>query len=765
MKYSFHSFIYVLVGCLTIVSCEKEQIKDEPMKPTEQPTKPSNPTEEEPTNPTEPVRTAPTAYFPFDGDLEDVSGNDYYGYGAPMPSFKEGLTSGRKALSFTKSGKEAFVIGDGIIDTRSMTLSFWAKDVSEGDIFHLTSSNEQYGDKMMSLTYRDGHLKYVVKRSNNYYSNYYNSTGNFTHKAVNDGNWHHIALVSDYNTLNYGKATTALYVDGNLMDTVTEDINPFDEKETNHRHFESGTKFILGGENVPMMQIACLRMYADNQLDGSQILEIYNNEQKGIIEKRDTSKKPIPSVDVKSGLSAFFTFDGTLEDLSGNDHYGYGAPTPSFTEGMIYGTQALSFTKTGKEIFAIGEGIIDTRSMSVSFWLKDISEGDIFHLTSTNRRYGDKMMNLAYRDGHLKYVVKRSNSYYSNYYNTTGNFIHKVIDDGEWHHIVITSDYNNLVYGLVTTKLFVDGRIMDTVTEEVNPFDEKESNNCHLGSSSKFLLGGDNVPNMKVACLRLYDSLQLSSDQVMRIYSNELNGIIEKPNNITHPDLSINIRSGLAAYFPFDGNLNDISGNDYYGYGNPDPSYSDGIASGEKSLSFTKTGKETFVVGSGIIDTRMMSICFWVKDISDGNIFHVTSSINEYGDKMMSLTYSDRHLKYVVRRYNNYYANGFSETGNFLHKTIEDGNWHHIALISDYQHRGYGMVTTSLYIDGRIMDTVTEDINPFTEQESNHRHFGAGSKFILGGENVPSMQVAHLRMYDARELNEGEIMALYKNKY
>lgn len=276
MKFSYLIIIHLIVVCVVLTGCEKEPIKDEPNKPSEELTKPSTSTVE-PTNP-EPAKVVPTAYFPFDGTLEDVSGNDYYGYGIPEPSFAEGLTSGRQALSFTKTGKQAFVIGDGIIDTRSMTVSFWIKNVSEGDIFHLTSANVDYGNKMMSLTYTDGHLKYVVKRSNNHMSSYFNSTGNFVHKTIDDGSWHHIVLVADYNTLTYGASTTSLYVDGKLMDTVTETINPFDEKESSHCHYGSGTKFVLGGDNVPTMQIAYLRMYSSRQLNADEMKTLYNDK-------------------------------------------------------------------------------------------------------------------------------------------------------------------------------------------------------------------------------------------------------------------------------------------------------------------------------------------------------------------------------------------------------------------------------------------------------------------------------------------------------
>jgi len=224
-----------------------------------------------------PSKAKPLAYFPFNGNYDDMSGNDLYGYGAPDPKFVEGMSSGEKALSFSKTAKSAFVVGDGLIDTRSMTICFWAKNISEGNIFYVTSSNkDDGGEEMMSFTYRDGHLKYVVSRYNNHYQ--FDKTGNFTHKSIEDGKWHHIALVSDYNKLSYGNATISLYIDGKIMDTVTESINPFSEAESNHAHYGTGTKFILGGEKTPNMQIAHLRVYENCQLDEKRINNIFDSK-------------------------------------------------------------------------------------------------------------------------------------------------------------------------------------------------------------------------------------------------------------------------------------------------------------------------------------------------------------------------------------------------------------------------------------------------------------------------------------------------------
>jgi len=220
---------------------------------------------------------------------------------------------------------------------------------------------------------------------------------------------------------------------------------------------------------------------------------------------------------------------------------------------------------------------------------------------------------------------------------------------------------------------------------------------------------------------------------------------------------------GLLAYFPFNGNFNDISGNEVYGYGSPEPTFTDGVVEGAKAISFSKTAGSAFVVNDGLVDSKSMTVSFWAKNISEGDIFYVTSSNkNDGGEEMMSLTYRDGHLKYVVSRYNNHYQ--FDKTGNFTHKSIEDGKWHHIALVSDYNKLNYSAVTTLLYIDGRIMDTVTEDINYFSEAEPNHAHYGTGTKFIMGGPKTPAMQIANLRVYDAKQLSADEIKTIFEAK-
>lgn len=281
--------------------------------------------------------------------------------------------------------------------------------------------------------------------------------------------------------------------------------------------------------------------------------------------------------------------------------------------------------------------------------------------------------------------------------------------------------------------------------------------------------GGSSVITVTLDRTKFSDTLTTSfivtdgiKDQVVTVTANTSNSS-GSGNDNPGTTGSFVVKNGILAYFPFNGNFEDISGNEVYGFGSPDPTFTDGVTAGTQAISFSKTKENAFVVNDGLVDSRSMTITMWIKNVSEGNIFYVTSSNKEGGgEKMMTFTYRDGHLKYVIRRYSNNYT--FDSTGNFTHKKIDDGEWHHIAMISDYNKLNYGAATTSLYIDGKLMDTITENINPFSEGESSNKHYGTGTKFILGGSGVPSMQIAHMRVYDARQLSADEIKTIYEAK-
>lgn len=223
------------------------------------------------------------AYYKFDGDFNDATENAINGFGNNSPSFVEGIDEGSQAVKFSLSDNSSFIVPKPITDSRTLTVSFWGKDFSDGNIFYLVSSHDNAS--MFTFTMSQGSLKFVTTR---YYNEYqYSNKPTFTHPTITDGKWHHIALVSDFNVTENSKTTTLLYVDGVFVDTVTEDVNPFEEGTPSQASYGTGIKFIMGGNvtierktvNGTNMSIDNFRVYNTRCLSANEIKQIYDARQ------------------------------------------------------------------------------------------------------------------------------------------------------------------------------------------------------------------------------------------------------------------------------------------------------------------------------------------------------------------------------------------------------------------------------------------------------------------------------------------------------
>ena len=229
------------------------------------------------------------------------------------------------------------------------------------------------------------------------------------------------------------------------------------------------------------------------------------------------------------------------------------------------------------------------------------------------------------------------------------------------------------------------------------------------------------------------------------------------------------VPEGMYVYYKFDDDFNDATENAVHGFGSNSPTFVEGVAADSKAVKFNRTNNSSFVVAKPIIDSRDMTISFWGKDFGDGNIFYMVSSHGN--EPMFTLSMKDGSLKFIVTLYNNGYQ--YAKTGTFMHPTLTDGKWHHVALTSDFNKTTYAVITTNLYVDGQLVDVVTEDANPFTEGETASNSYGSGTKFIMGGSvklsnsntlNGTNMAVDNFRVYDTRRLSAAEIKSIYDAK-
>ena len=219
---------------------------------------------------------------------------------------------------------------------------------------------------------------------------------------------------------------------------------------------------------------------------------------------------------VLNGLYTYFTFNGETKDQTDT---GLTATTNGTSFVNSYdGSQALKVSASG--FLAIPDGLIDQRSMSISFWVKDLYDGHVFHVVKSNN---DNAFTLTMQDGALKFIATSYNL--NHQYSNSTAFMHGSLNG--WHMITLTSDFNSTTYGTVTTKLYVDGVFVDVVTENNNPFSESEgmSDQKNYNTGIKFVMGSSikqaNPTTITIDNLRVYKYRTITADEVKQIFEFE----------------------------------------------------------------------------------------------------------------------------------------------------------------------------------------------------------------------------------------------------
>ena len=227
---------------------------------------------------------------------------------------------------------------------------------------------------------------------------------------------------------------------------------------------------------------------------------------------------------VPSGLYAYFTFEDNTKDLTDTGLSGTGIGTSYVTS--YDGTKALNIPGNESAMFSVPNALVDQQEMTISFWVKDLYDGHIFHAV---RGYDNKSaFLLSMENGRLKFVVTRYDIGYK--YSSIPSFINGSLDG--WHMITLVSDFNKTTYATITTRLYIDGIYADIITEDDNPFGEAEggSSSRNYNACTKFIMGGSlsgsyeptlNATRITIDNLRVYRNRRLSEQEIKTIYNSE----------------------------------------------------------------------------------------------------------------------------------------------------------------------------------------------------------------------------------------------------
>lgn len=210
----------------------------------------------------------------------------------------------------------------------------------------------------------------------------------------------------------------------------------------------------------------------------------------------------------------------------------------------------------------------------------------------------------------------------------------------------------------------------------------------------------------------------------------------------------IDLNAGIVAYYPFNGNANDESGNGHNGTvngatltqdrdGNPNSAYHfDGATSGiycnvgnEMSLSYVTLAAWINIEGSGTENPRIVAV-------------NQNGTSSGYYALLMAGTASPRSLSFQAQP-DLYYSSS----------TLSDNNgWHHVALTYDGSH-------VTFYVDG-VADPALS---------ANHSSLASFTNAVLNigysdnGLDRFNGDIDEVRIYN-RALSANEILALYNQQ-
>ncbi len=513
--------------------------------------------------------TGLVAYYPFNGNANDESGNNNNGVvtGASLTTDRFGNSN--KAYNFNGVNNFISVADNPDLFSDELTLSWWYKV-------------PEYSGTRVVIGWVNGGNRYQQFFSGNslaYFNGYYNSCcffnptyNNMT--AVNQ--WQHVAVT--YKKTNVNESVTSLYINGELKQT------------DNHAAaitYQPGSTFFIGKTHDGG--------YFNGELDDIRVYSrlLSPNE---ILQLADVPMMP--------DLLAYLPMNGNANDMSGNGHNGTVVNAPPATDKYDNANSAYQFNGNGT-----GTSITLANSTSMDFY--ENFSGRPFSLsawinmgTNTNTSEPKQIIGKHNCGTPNGYILLVNNGQLGFWMSVNGTWFPLTTteryDDGKWHHVVAT-------YDVIYQRLYVDGELKGSMGTAYNSLaygapvkigEPSPSGGC----------GGTGVFNGKVDEVKIYGSA-LDASQVTALYKQSRgsgNAISIKANDyVDIGNIAAETNITMEAWVK----KNNIPGLQYFISGYDLLSYGFGVTNDNKLFLITQ-GSQTAL--SSVVDK-----------INDGNWHHV----------------------------------------------------------------------------------------------------------------------------------------------
>jgi len=498
------------------------------------------------------------ANYPFNGNANDESGNGNDGtvIGALLNADRFG--NGNSAYFFDGIDDE-IILGSEAFNfvNHSYSISVWARWDKESNLGTHILDKQGYpvnGGGGYRL-YTGATGEIIFAISTEVFGSGFVEYN--THIIPNLNTWYHIVVNADVT------GSTTVYINGEAKVTdLSEPLigNAFELKLGRRIDFD-GSRFKGIIDDV--------RFY-NTILTEAEILELYGG--------------------FNDGLVAYYPFNGNTNDESGNENDGtlYG---PLLTEDRFGNPNSAYLFDGDDDYIDCGNNqILDqTGSLTLSAWFK------LYSLPSELNNDEVIVGKWRYDQNKNSYILNIDFQTANNFQLVTSNCpTEEVIYGGEvtknnWYHYVGVVDQEQQLM-----KIYVNGVLVAVDTYSGQP-------NC---STSENLLigkindnGGSNHFHGVIDEIRIY-SYALTEAEILELYGG--------------------LNDGLVAYYPFNGNANDESGNEHHGSIISNPVFiTDRHGNQNSALSFDGIDDWIEVSSSSLFPSDAITFCYWIN--RDGN--------------------------------------------------------------------------------------------------------------------------------------------------
>ncbi|WP_340818998.1 LamG-like jellyroll fold domain-containing protein [Methanolobus sp. WCC4] len=367
-----------------------------------------------------------------------------------------------------------------------------------------------------------------------------------------------------------------------------------------------------------------------------------------------------------SGLVAYYPFDGDVKDYSGNDNHGTPMGNMVFSSGVV-GSSAATFDGKSHIEVQDSDSLDLTEDFTFTGWLnkEDAGVGGwavVFSKGDTSSQLGSSS----------PYALFHSSNGVNSGVRIAGQNIvsNAETDFNEWYFVAVTKDGSEL-------KFYINGELKDTKTTAVS-----------IPRSDTKLLIGIDPPGVteyfkgSMDDLRIYN-IALSQSEISAIYQGASVPTSTPTSTPTTGTTSVS-KNGLVAYYPFDGDARDYSGNNNHGTNNGAT-----FVSGTKGQALSFDGTDDYVRSPVNInpDTLpQLTIVAWVK--SDLESRTVISHDNGGYDRTIAIDNRGGGLGWSA-------FTGSGGVLGFHPATI--GEWTFIATVYDQDTQ-----TITLYVNDKV---------------------------------------------------------------